>query len=69
MHFFVIFAQSIDCGGSNEYNVCFRAKIRKNIYPCIPQFYYIKVGFKVVYDSWTIYPDISLLLSDVAILI
>ena len=24
-------------------NPCFRAKIRRNVYPCKPQFYYIKV--------------------------
>ena len=31
------------------YNLCFRAKIRKtNVYPCKPQFYYMKVGFKGV---------------------
>ena len=52
-------AQNIDCGyslepprrgGSNEYhNICFRAKIKKNnVYPCKPQFYYIKEGFKGV---------------------
>ena len=52
-------AQNIDCGyslepprrgGSNEYhNLCFWAEINKNnVYPCKPQFYYIKVGFKGV---------------------
>ena len=46
-------------GGSNEYpqsmflsrnthNLCFWAEIRKKVYPCNPQFYYIKVGFKGV---------------------
>ena len=30
----------------STHNLCFRAKIRKNIYPCTPQFYYIKVGCK-----------------------
>ena len=41
---FVIFAQNIDCGykleppHSNEYpQSFFRAKIRKNVYPCKPQ--------------------------------
>ena len=24
----------------------FRSKYKKIVYPCIPQFYYIKVGFK-----------------------
>ena len=26
----------------STHNLCFRAKIRKNVYPCKPQFYYIK---------------------------
>ena len=52
---FLMFAQNIDreymlepphCGGSKDYpgSICFRAKIRKNVYPCTPQFYYVKVG-------------------------
>ena len=55
---FHISAQNIDCGyslepprrgGSNEYSQSmFFGKIRNNIYPCKPQFYYIKVGFKGV---------------------
>ena len=39
--------------GTNEavlkstHNLCFNAKLRKkNVYPCKPQFYYIKVGCK-----------------------
>ena len=57
---FHISTQNINCvyslepprrGGSNEYpQSMFWAKIRKknNVYPCKPQFYYIKVGFKRV---------------------
>ena len=56
---FHISAQNIDCGyslepprqgGSNEYpQSMFWAEIKKNnVYPCKPQFYYIKVGFKGV---------------------
>ena len=30
----------------STHNLCFRAKIRKNVYPCKPQFYYVKVGCK-----------------------
>ena len=56
---FLISAQNIDCGyslepprrgGSNEYpQSMFWAEIRKIfVYPCKPQFYYIKVGFKGV---------------------
>ena len=53
-----IFAQNIDCGFTLElseavltstHNLCFRAKIRKNVYSCTPQFHYIKVGCKGVY--------------------
>ena len=50
-------AQNINCGyslelpqrgGSNEYhNLCFlNRNVKNNAYPCKPQFYYIKVGFK-----------------------
>ena len=50
-------AQNIDCryslepprrGGSNEYpqSMFWAEKIKNNEYPCKPQFYYIKVGFK-----------------------
>ena len=56
---FHISAQNIDCryslepprrGGSNEYpQSMFLSKNKKNnVYPCKPQFYYIKVGFKGV---------------------
>ena len=56
---FHISAQNIDCGyslepprwgGSNEYpqsNFLSRNK-KNNVYPCKPQFSYIKVGFKGV---------------------
>ena len=56
---FHIFAQNIDCGyslepprrgGSNEYpQSMFLSRNKKNnVYPCKPQFYCIKVGFKGV---------------------
>ena len=56
---FHISAQNTDCGyslepprwgGSNEYpQSMFLSKNKKNnVYPCEPQFYYIKVGFKGV---------------------
>ena len=56
---FHISAQHIDCGysleptrrgGSNEYpQSMFLSRNKKNnVYPCKPQFYYIKVGFKGV---------------------
>ena len=56
---FHISAQNIECGyslepprrgGSNEYpNSMFLSRNKKNnVYPCKPQFYYIKVGFKCV---------------------
>ena len=56
---FHISAQNIDCGysleppqrgGFNEYpQSMFLSRNKKNnVYPCKPQFYYIKVGFKGV---------------------
>ena len=56
---FHISFQNIDCGyslepprrgGSNEYpQSMFLSRNKKiNVYPCKPQFYYIKVGFKGV---------------------
>ena len=55
---FHISAQNIDCGyslepprrgGSNEYpQSMFLSSTKNNVYPCKPQFYYIKVGFKGV---------------------
>ena len=56
---FHISAQNIDCGyllepphrgGSNEYpqSMCLSRYKKNNVYPCKPQFYYIKVGFKGV---------------------
>ena len=52
-------AQNIDCvyslepprrGGSNEYpqSMLLSRNKKNNVYPCKPQFYYIKVGFKGV---------------------
>ena len=57
--FFQISAQNINCGcslepprrgGSNEYpqSMLLSRNTKINVYPCKPQFYYIKVGFKGV---------------------
>ena len=56
---FHISAQNIDCGyllepprqgSSNEYpqSMFLSRNTKNNVYPCKPQFYYIKVGFKGV---------------------
>ena len=56
---FHISAQNIACeyslepprrGGSNEYpqSIYLNRNKKNNVYPCKPQFYYIKVGFKGV---------------------
>ena len=37
----------------STHNQCFRAKIRKNVYPGKPQFYYVKVGCKGVFVTRT----------------
>ena len=42
---------------TSNHNLCFGAKIRKLVYPCKPQFYYIKVGCKGVFITRTCYPD------------
>ena len=43
----------------STHNLCFRAKIREknNVYPCTPQFYYIKVGCKGVFITRTRFHD------------
>ena len=56
---FNVSAQNIDCGyslepphrgGSNEYpqSMFLSRNKENNVYPCKPQFYYIKVGFEGV---------------------
>ena len=51
---FHISAQNIDCGhrrgGSNEYlqSMLLSRNNKNDVYPCKPQFYYIKVVFKGV---------------------
>ena len=58
-YIFHISAQNIDCrysleppcrGGSNEYpqSMLLSRNKKNNVYPCKPQFYYIKVGLKGV---------------------
>ena len=42
----------------STHNLCFRAKIRKNVYPCTPQFYYTKVGCKGVFVTRTCFRDV-----------
>ena len=55
--FFIFFLKNIDCGyllepprrgGSNEHPTIYvwNRNKKNNVYPCKPQFYYIKVGFK-----------------------
>ena len=44
-------------GSSNEY-LCFGEKIRKKVFPCKPQFYYIKVGCKGVFVTRTCFRDL-----------
>ena len=44
----------------STHNLCFGAKIRKKVYPCEPQFYYIKVGCKWVFIIRTCFRDVLL---------
>ena len=48
---------------TSTHNLCFGAKIRKNVYPCKPQFYYIKVGCKGVFITRTCFRDVLLSIS------
>ena len=48
---------------SESYNLCFRTKIRKNVYFCKLQYKYIEVGIKRVYFSWTCYLDVHSFMS------
>ena len=59
VRYFLIFAQNIDCGyslepphqgGSSGYpqSMFLVSNKRNNVYPCKPEFYYIKVGFNGV---------------------
>ena len=52
LYFFHIFAKNINCGYTRTHNLCFRAKIRKNVYPCKPQW-----GVKGVYITRTCFHD------------
>ena len=43
----------------STHNLCFGAKIRKNIYtPAYPSFAIYKMGYKGVYIARTCYPDV-----------
>ena len=68
---FHISAQNIDCeysiepprrGGSNEYpQSLFLSRNKKNnVYPCKPQFYYIKAGFNGVNIVYACFHDLYL---------
>ena len=49
---------------TSTHNLCFGAKKKKNRYTpvqCIPQFFYIKAGFKGVYITRTCFPDVRFL--------
>ena len=59
---FLIFAQNIDRGYTeavltSTHDLCFRVKIRKNVHPCKPQLFFIKVGCKGVYITRTCLHD------------
>ena len=69
---FLIFAQNIDCGYSlelpqrgisNEYpqSMFWSKNKKKNVYPCKPQFYYIKVECKGVFVTRTCFHDANTL--------
>ena len=54
----LIFAQNKEAVLTSTHNLCFGAKIRKNMYTRVnPTFFYIKVGCKGVFITRTCYPD------------
>ena len=55
MNIFLIFAQNINCGYTH--NLCFRAKTRKNVYPCTLQFYYTKLRYKGIFVTRACFRD------------
>ena len=57
---FLIFAQNIEAVLTSTHNLCFGAKIRKNVYPCKPHFYYIKVGCKGVFITRTCFHEYAI---------
>ena len=52
-YIFLIFAQNIDCGYPQS---MFLSKSKKNRYT--PAYYYIKVGFKGVFNTRIGFPDV-----------
>ena len=58
--FFHISAQNIDCGYSSTTIYVFEQKKKNNVYPCKPQFYYIKVRFKGVNIISACFRDVKL---------
>ena len=45
--FFLLKTSVVGTDLTTTHNLCFGTKIRKSVYPCIPQVQYIKVGFKM----------------------
>ena len=43
----------------STYNLCFGAKIRKSVYPCLPQFCNITFGYNGAYFTRTCFLDAS----------
>ena len=44
---------------TSTHNLCFKAKIRQNEYPCKPKFYDIKVGCKRVFVTQSCFRDVN----------
>ena len=47
---FSYFCSKLDCGFTvltSTHNLCFRAKLENNVYPCKPQFYFIYIKWGV----------------------
>ena len=44
---------------TSTHNQCFRTKVKKKVYPCKPQFYYMKEGCNGVNITWTCLHDVT----------
>ena len=61
IYIFLTFAQNIDCGYTLVPTIYVLEQNKKKIYPCKPQFYYIKVGCKGFFVTRTCFRDVILL--------
>ena len=60
MLIFFLFLLKTLIADTNRLQSMFWSKNKKKVYPCKPQFYYIKVGYKGVFVTRTCFRDVEL---------